>query len=84
VLFHVPSFALGYVAGLGTGLALPRLRPVAVEIVTAVHRFVDDVAGRIATVREGLEDVVAEARERVRRPPPSVVVEPPPTPHASA
>lgn len=67
MFFHLPSFMLGYAAGLGTGLVLPRLRPVAVEVMTALHRLVDDVAGRVATVREDFEDVVAEARERVRR-----------------
>lgn len=66
MFFHLPSFLLGYAAGLGTGLVLPRLRPVALEVVTATQRFMDDVAARVANVRESFEDVVAEARERVR------------------
>ncbi len=69
MVFHVPSFLLGYAAGLATGLVLPRLRPVAVEVMASIHRFADDVASRVATVRETLEDVVAEARERARRRP---------------
>jgi hypothetical protein len=68
MFFHLPSFLLGYAAGLGTGLVLPRLRPVALEIATAMHKFGDDLAGRVASVRESLEDVVAEARLRARTP----------------
>jgi hypothetical protein len=83
MFFHLPSFLLGYAAGLGTGLVLPRLRPLAVEVASAALKFVDDVATRTAAVREDLEDLVAEARARVRgaRAPrePSV-----PTPQASA
>jgi hypothetical protein len=65
--FHLPSFLLGYAAGLGTGLVLPRLRPVAVEVAAALHKFAGDVAARVAAVREDLEDVVAEARFRVQQ-----------------
>ncbi|HVI95173.1 MAG TPA: hypothetical protein VM753_14265 [Anaeromyxobacter sp.] len=67
MFFHLPSFLLGYAAGLGTGLVLPRLRPVALEVASAVFRFADDLAARVASVREDLEDVMAEARIRVRK-----------------
>ncbi len=66
MMFHLPSFLLGYASGLATGVVLPRLRPVAVEVVTAAYAFVDEVAVRVAAVREDVEDIVAEARERVR------------------
>jgi hypothetical protein len=87
MFFHVPSFLLGYAAGLGTGLVLPRLRPVALEVATALHKFGDDLAARVATVREDLEDVVAEARARLRKTPAAPNGEgaaAPATPQASA
>ncbi len=64
--FHLPSFMLGYGAGAVSVLAGKRLRPFLVEVATAVYGLVESVGARIATQREDLEDVLAEARERAR------------------
>jgi len=79
----LPS-AIGRVSGWEVTVAAPRffqghladLRPVALEVATAMHKFADDVAVRAAAVREDIEDLWAEARARIRRPGP----EPEPAP----
>jgi hypothetical protein len=68
MFFHLPSFMLGYAAGLATGLVVPRLRPVAVELATSLHKFATEVAVRAAAVREDVEDLWAEACARAGRP----------------
>ncbi len=64
--FHIPSFLIGCAVGASTALTLPRLRPLLVELAAAAYRFVDAVAVRTAIGREGLEDILAEARARAR------------------
>ena len=64
--FHLPSFMLGYGAGAVSVLAGRRLRPFAVEVASAVYRLVDAIGARFAMQREDLEDLLAEARARVR------------------
>lgn len=62
----LPSFLAGYVAGAGTVLLGRQLRPLLVQLATAGYRLVDAVAARVATRREDLEDLFAEARARAR------------------
>lgn len=64
--FHLPSFLLGYVAGGASVLVARQLRPLIVEVATAAYRLVDAVAARVATRREDLQDLLAEARARAR------------------
>lgn len=66
--FHWPSFVLGYAAGLGSAALSERLRPLLVELAAVAYRAVDGVAARVVMLREDLEDVLAEARARVRGP----------------
>ncbi|HTP29051.1 MAG TPA: hypothetical protein VMK12_25745 [Anaeromyxobacteraceae bacterium] len=68
MFFHLPSFLLGYAAGVATGVFLPRLRPIAVEVAAAAQRFGADVVAKAATLREDIEDLWAEARHRAKRP----------------
>ena len=65
--FHVPSFALGYAAGFSTHLVARHLRPLIVEVASAVFRMVDLVVERTAMRGEDLEDLLAEAKARARR-----------------
>lgn len=65
--FHWPSFLLGYGAGASTVLVGKHLRPVLVEVATAVYKVMDTVAAKAAMRQEDLEDVFAEARARARR-----------------
>lgn len=65
----IPSFLLGYGAGLGTALVGQRLRPLLVELATVLYRFADSVAAHAAVRQEDLEDLLAEARARARRRP---------------
>lgn len=65
--FHWPSFLLGYGAGASTVLLGKHVRPVLVEVATAVYRFMDGVAAKAAMRQEDLEDLLAEARARARR-----------------
>jgi hypothetical protein len=64
--FHLPSFLIGYAAGAATAVLSHRLRPLLLEIATAAYRVGDVVVARLATTREDLEDLVAEARARAR------------------
>jgi hypothetical protein len=66
MLFHLPSFAIGYAAGFGSATLAPRLRPLAVEIATAAYRLFDLVAVKAARGREDVQDIFAEARARAR------------------
>lgn len=66
--FHWPSFVLGYAAGVGSAALSDRLRPLVVELASVAYRAVDAVAARAVMVREDLEDLLAEARARVRGP----------------
>lgn len=60
------SFALGFVAGSATTLASKRLRPLLLDIATALYRFGDEMVAKAVTRREDLEDLLAEARARAR------------------
>ena len=64
--FHVPSFMLGLGIGASGAALAPRLRPVAVELVTGCYRIVDAVMLRVARTRENASDLIAEARARAR------------------
>jgi hypothetical protein len=44
----------------------PRLRPLALELLSAVFEAIDHLTVRIARSREAVEDFVAEARARAR------------------
>jgi hypothetical protein len=66
--FHFPSFVIGYGAGVLTVVAGRQLRPVLVEVASAVYSLVDAVAARVAMVQEDVEDVLAEAKARARQP----------------
>lgn len=74
--FHWPSFLLGYGAGVGSAAFSARLRPLALEIATAVYRAADGIAARLVMKREDLQDFFAEARARAR-----AVVAPSPAVH---
>lgn len=63
---HVPSFLLGISVGAGGAVIAPRLRPVALEILTTFYRIGDAALVRIARTREDLADLVAEAKARAR------------------
>lgn len=67
MLFHLPSFAIGYASGFASARLAPRLRPLAVEIATAAYRILDAVAVKAARGREDVQDLLAEARARARR-----------------
>lgn len=75
--FHTGSFLLG--AAAGAALLGRRMRPLLLELATTAYRVADAVAARVAMKREDMEDLMAEARARVRRsqgaPPPQA---PPP------
>jgi hypothetical protein len=64
--FHVPSFLLGCVVGAVAVVALPKLRPVAVEAASAGYKLFDGLMARVAMAREGIEDLFVEARARAR------------------
>jgi hypothetical protein len=64
--FHVPSFLVGYAAGLATSAVSKRLRPLLVEIATLAYQTFDQLAARLVMKREDLEDLLAEARARAR------------------
>jgi hypothetical protein len=79
----LPSFALGCAVGAGTTLLSPRLKPLLLEIATVGYRSAEALASRVGVAREDLEDILAEARARVRGSQPST---PPPgaSPHPVA
>ena len=64
--FHLGSFLLGAAVGAGVSAMAPRLRPLALELLTAVFEAIDHLTVRIARSREAVEDFVAEARARAR------------------
>jgi hypothetical protein len=64
--FHWPSFLLGYAAGAGSAMAWDHIRPLIVEVAAATYRAFDAAAARVVIVREDFEDLLAEARARVR------------------
>ena len=66
--FHVPSFLIGYGAGVGSALLAKRIRPLLLELATEAWRIADRVGAQAAMRREDLEDLIAEARARARRP----------------
>lgn len=63
---HVPSFLLGVGVGASGAVIAPRLRPVAVEILTTFYRLGDAAMVRLARGREDLSDLLAEAKARAR------------------
>ncbi len=64
--FHMSSFLLGFGAGGAAVLLSKRLRPVALELATAMYRIVDAIGGRAAMTREDIQDLLAEAKARAR------------------
>ena len=66
MLFHLPSFLLGYGSGFATAVLAPKLKPVAMELATACYRVLDALVVGTARRREDLEDFLAEARARAR------------------
>lgn len=66
MFFHVGSFAFGFASGFATAKLTPRLRGIALELVTLGVRLADSLALRVAQKREDLEDLVAEAKARAR------------------
>jgi hypothetical protein len=64
--FHFPSFVLGFGAGAASATLGRRLRPLALELATAVYQVFDGVAARTAMFREDVDDLVAEARAQAR------------------
>jgi hypothetical protein len=64
--FHWPSFVIGWAAGAGSAMAWDRIRPLLVEVTAATYRAFDAAAARVVMVREDVEDILAEARARVR------------------
>jgi len=66
MLFLLPSFLVGYGAGIATGVMWPRLRPIALELATAGYRLADAIAVAAARKREDLQDILAEARAHAR------------------
>jgi hypothetical protein len=77
--FHLPSFLIGCAVGAGVAVALPRIRPVVLEVATATYRFYDAVMAHLGVAREDVEDFFAEAKSRSRAPRPE-----PASPAASA
>jgi hypothetical protein len=65
-MFHLGSFSLGFVSGFATAKLTPRLRAVGLELLTIGVRLADGLSMRMAQRREDLEDLLAEARARVR------------------
>ena len=62
--------ALGFASGYATAKLTPRLRKLGLELATVGYRLFDGLTMRMARKREDLEDLIAEARARVRTPPP--------------
>ena len=66
MILHLPSFVLGYAAGVSSAAAARRLRPLLLELATTAYRLIDAVAAKVVATREDFEDLLAEARARVR------------------
>ena len=64
--FHLTSFLIGFGAGAATVAVGRHLRPALVEIATAAYQLADAVTARVVMAQEDFEDVLAEARARVR------------------
>jgi hypothetical protein len=64
--FHWPSFVLGFAIGAGSAALSDRLRPLLVALAATGYRAVDAAAARLVMLREDVEDILAEARARVR------------------
>ena len=73
--FHVPSFLIGCAVGAAAVVALPRLKPVLVEIGASACKLYDVAMARLAMAREDVEDLLAEAKARAR--PPKAATQPP-------
>ena len=69
--FHVPSFLIGCAVGAGVVIALPKVKPILVELAGSAYRLYDTVMARLATAREDVEDFVAEAKAWARAPRPA-------------
>lgn len=69
--FHFPSFLIGVAVGAGGTAVWDRVRPIAVELASAGYELGESVWGRVSTLQEDAEDVLAEAHGRAarRRPP---------------
>lgn len=70
MIFHLPSFLLGYVSGVATVVFARQLKPIAVELGRVATHLTDDVLARVAMLREDAEDAIAEGRARARAPRP--------------
>lgn len=66
--FHLGSFFFGWLAGVATASLAGRLRPVMVELAEAGFRVGESLSSRAQIAREDVEDLLAEARSRARRP----------------
>ncbi len=67
--FHLPSFVLGCAAGYAAKSVSGHLRPLALELASVAYKVADAVATRLVRRKEDLEDLLAEARARVKRAP---------------
>ena len=74
--FHVPSFLIGCAVGAAAVVALPKLRPVLVEVAGSAYKAYDTVMARLATAREDVEDFFAEAKAWARAPKPAAETAP--------
>ena len=63
--FHLPSFLLGIAVGGATAAAAPRLRPVALELLTVGYKTFDRIGIALARKREDL--LAATERELVEQ-----------------
>lgn len=63
--FHLPSFFVGFSAGVTAVLVGRELKPIAVEGAAGVYQLWDALWARAAMLREDIEDILTEARARV-------------------
>lgn len=63
--FHLPSFLLGCLFGAVAVPLAKRLRPAIVEIATTGYKLAESGVAAMASGREDLEDLLAEAKARV-------------------
>jgi hypothetical protein len=64
--FHLPSFLIGFVAGAGAKALAPRIRPLALELMTVGYKLARGFMTQAARRREDFEDLAAEAKARAR------------------
>ncbi|MGD9765794.1 MAG: hypothetical protein AB7V27_19030 [Candidatus Binatia bacterium] len=64
--FHVPSFLMGFAAGIAGSTILSRFRPLLTELASAGYAALDALSARAAVLGENVEDLLAEARSSAR------------------